>query len=498
MTNPRLRADQASDRTRWQAFAVCVGVASLTILDLAKINVGLPPIEEALGAGPTDLQLLVAGYALAFGLALVPSGRFGDLHSRKAMFVVGLSLFTLASLVCALAPNITVLILGRIVQGIAAGVQMPQVLGLVQQLFPGPERGRAFGLFGAVIGISTAFAPTLGGFLIGVGGPEDGWRWLFWMNIPLGIAALVLALKLLPSVQPHEDTGKDLDLVGILLLGVATFSLMLPFVLTTGAPTDDPRRWFWLVAFAAALIAFVLWERSYLARGKSPVLHVKLLRLASYRNGLMIATAWFAGIPAMFLLATLFLQAGLGLEPVYAGMVSILFALASAVTAWIGGNLVEAHGRKLVVLGVSLALVGLVLVLLAAVALPPENAPWFMAFAMAIAGAGGGFVISPNQTLTLQDVSLGQAGVAGSLTQVAQRVGTAIGIAGASAMFFSTIYRESGEETRLTVYHDALRNGMLVCIGLLVVALIVALIDLRKRAVVADAAPGVPEGLEPA
>jgi MFS family permease len=492
MTNRRLSADEASDRTRWQAFAVCVGVASLTILDLAKINVGLPPIEEALpGTGPTELQIIVAGYALAFGLALVPSGRFGDLHSRKAMFVVGLSLFTLASLVCALAPNITVLIVGRIVQGIAAGVQMPQVLGLVQQLFVGPERGRAFGLFGAVIGISTAFAPTLGGFLIGVGGAEDGWRWLFWMNIPLGVAALIYAVRLLPSIQAHEDVGKELDLVGILLLGAATFSFMLPFVLTTGAPSDDPRRWFWLVGFVVALVAFVLWERSYLARGKSPVLHVKLLRLASYRNGLMIATAWFAGIPAMFLLATLFLQAGLGLEPVYAGMVSILFALASAVTAWIGGNLVETHGRRLVVVGIVLAIVGLVLVTLAAVLLSPEQAPWFMAFAMALAGAGGGFVISPNQTLTLQDVSLGQAGVAGSLTQVAQRVGTAIGVAGSSAMFFSTIYRETGEEGRLTVYHDALRNGMLVCIGLLFVALAVALVDLRKREVAAEAAEPV-------
>ncbi|MDQ4138299.1 MAG: MFS transporter [Actinomycetota bacterium] len=488
MSNRRLPADQASDRTRWQAFAVCVGVAALTILDLAKINVGLPPVEEALGAGPSELQIIVAGYALAFGLALVPSGRFGDLHSRKAMFVVGLSLFTIASLVCALAPNITVLIVGRIVQGIAAGVQMPQVLGLIQQLFVGRERGRAFGLFGAVIGISTAFAPTLGGFLIGVGGPDDGWRWLFWMNIPLGIAALVFALKLLPSIQAHEEAGKDLDLIGILLLGIATFSLMLPFVLTTGAPSDDPRRWFWVVGFVVALVAFVLWERAYLARGKSPVLHVKLLRLASYRNGLMIATAWFAGIPAMFLIATLFLQAGLGLEPVYAGMVSILFALASAITAWVGGNLVETHGRKLVVVGILLALAGLVLVLLSAVALPPEQAPWFMAFAMALAGAGGGFVISPNQTLTLQDVSLGQAGVAGSLTQVAQRVGTAIGVAGASAMFFSTIYREAGEQSRLTVYHDAIRNGMLVCISLVAVALVVALLDLRRRGVSAEAA----------
>jgi EmrB/QacA subfamily drug resistance transporter len=487
MTNRRPGTEPANERIRWQAFAVCVGVAALTILDISKVNVALDPIEQALDAGPSDLQLIVAGYALAFGLALVPSGRFGDLHSRKAMFVIGLSLFTLASLACALAPNTTVLVVGRIVQGIAAGVQMPQVLGLIQQLFTGRDRGRAFGLFGAVIGISTAFGPTLGGFLIGVGGPEDGWRWIFWMNIPLGIAALLLAVRLLPNIQSHEGVGKELDLVGILLLGVATLALMLPFVLTTGAPTDDPLRWLWLVVFAVALAAFVLWERRYLAQGKSPVLHVRLLRLASYRNGLLIATAWFAGLPAMFLIVTLYLQAGLGLEPVYAGMVTILFALASAVTAWIGGNLVHRYGRWLVAIGIVLAIVGLTLVALAGVALPPEQAPWFIALAMALAGAGGGFVISPNQTLTLEEVSLAQAGVAGSLTQVAQRVGTAIGIAGASAVFFSTIYRESEDEAQLIVYQDALRNGLLVCIGLLALALVVALLDLRKRS--AEAVP---------
>jgi MFS family permease len=235
MTN----APALSDRARWQAFAVAVSVAALTILDLSKVNVGLPSIEKSLGAGATELQVIVAGYALAFGLALVPSGRLGDIYSRKIMFVIGLSGFTAASLVCALAPNIETLVIGRVLQGVAAGVQMPQVLGLVQQLFRGEARGRAFGVFGATIGVSTAFAPSLGGLLILLGGPEDGWRLLFWMNIPLGVAAIFFALRLLPHrTGPRRDS--NLDLIGVLLLGIATFSLLFPFVLTTG---DLPRRW---------------------------------------------------------------------------------------------------------------------------------------------------------------------------------------------------------------------------------------------------------------
>src|SRR5690606_32546006 len=140
-------ATEAPDRRRWRAFAVAVTVASITILDLTKVNVALPSIETALGAASTELQLVVSGYVLTFGLTLVPMGRLGDQRSRRTLFLVGLALFTLTSLVCALATTSTMLLVGRLVQGIAAGIQMPQVLGLVQQLFTGAERGRAFGIF---------------------------------------------------------------------------------------------------------------------------------------------------------------------------------------------------------------------------------------------------------------------------------------------------------------------------------------------------------------
>ena len=174
-----------SDAKRWRAYWVCVAVAGLTILDLTKVNVALPSIEAAFGATSTELQLIVSGYVLTFGLTLVPAGRIGDQRSRRTLFVIGLSLFTLTSLACALAPNGEVLLVARLLQGVAAGIQMPQVLGLIQQLFQGAERGKAFGLFGATIGVATAFGPTLGGLAIAIGGPEDGWRGIFWMNVPL-------------------------------------------------------------------------------------------------------------------------------------------------------------------------------------------------------------------------------------------------------------------------------------------------------------------------
>lgn len=471
-----------ADRIRWEAFAVCAAVASLTIMDLSKINVGLPTFELSLGGGPTELQLIVAGYALAFGLALVPSGRLGDVGSRKLMFVIGLTAFTLASVLCALAPTIEVLVVGRILQGLAAGIQMPQVLGLIQQLFQGHERGKAFGLFGAIIGLSTAFGPTLGGLLIAVGGEADGWRLMFWMNVPLGILALIFAVRLLPAQQQHDGDKTELDIVGILLLGAAVFSLMLPFVLTTGGPDDDPNRWFWLIGFVVAGIAFVLWEKNFLARGMSPVIRFSLLRLQSYRNGILIATSYFAAMPAIFLLTTLYLQQGLGLAAVFAGMVTIPFALVSAYTSWVGGRLVNQYGRPVVLVGLLLVLLGFVLALPVSAYAPVEVVPWLLSAAMVVAGAGGGLVISPNQTLTLQEVPVVQGGVAGSVAQVGQRAGTAIGVAAATSTYFATIYSEAGNPGRTAVFADAFHHGMYVAIGLLGVALLFALLDFKKPA----------------
>jgi MFS family permease len=184
----------------------------------------------------------------------------------------------------------------------------------------------------------------------------------------------------------------------------------------------------------------------------------------------------------MFLLTTLFLQQGLGLEPVFAGMVTIPFALSSAVSAWLGGRLVTKYGRRLVVAGLALALVGFVLAALAVKLAPTEYIPWVMGAALLVAGAGGGFVISPNQTLTLADIPVTEGGVAGSIGQLGQRVGTALGVAAASAAFFAALDRDAAASvSQVLSYQDAFIRGFLVCAGLVLVALVIAFVDLVGR-----------------
>lgn len=471
-----------TERQRWQAFAVAVSVAAITILDLSKVNVALPSIEAAFSAGSTELQLVVSGYVLTFGLALVPMGRLGDQRSRRMLFIIGLTLFTITSLVCAIAPNSTVLLIGRLVQGIAAGIQMPQVLGLIQSLFHGAERGRAFGLFGATIGLATAFGPTLGGLLIAVGGDTDGWRLIFWMNVPLSIAAIVLALFLLPGEPKTERKRLDLDPLGVVLLGATVLCLMVPFLFTTGAPTDDPRRWWVLVGFGIFGAIFVAWELRYADAGRLPVLPFSLFSIASFRNGTILSSAYFAALPALFLMTTLFLQQGVGLEPVYAGMVTIGFALASALASYIAGRHVLKLGRKLVVWGLIVMLATVVALGAAAYYLPGNIVPWAMAAIMLVGGIGGGVVVSPNQTLTLVDVPVSDGGSAGSVGQLSQRIGTAIGTAVALSLFYATVYDEEGSASTLVVYHDAYAFGLIavgVCVG---IALIVGVVDSARTA----------------
>ena len=471
---------------RWPAFIVTIAVAVTTILDLVKVNVTISPMEETIGLTPSHAQFIVAGYVLTFGIFLVPSGRLGDIWNRKAMFIIGLIVFSVASLYCSLAPSATHLVVARLVQGLAAGILMPQVLGLIQNLFQGRERGQAFGIFGASIGLGTAFGPTIGGLFIGALGPDLGWRWTFGMNVPLGLLILPFAVWLIPRNQKHQERN-DLDLFGTLLMALTVLFVMLPFVLTSGDETDDPRRWWFILGGAFVAIIFVWWEKRYLASGKNPVIDFGLFTWPSYRNGVVITTLMFGMMPPMFFLMTLYNQQGLGHKAVVVGMITIPFAFTSAIAAALSGKHTFQHAPTLVLTGLGIFWLSLIGLIAVGLTVPPEHSPLAMAAVMSIGGIGQGLLMSANQMRTMLHVPLESAGVGGSFMQVGQRLGNAVGIAIATSIFFSLIASlplvggvpDPTDPLTTATYREAYTGGMLFVVAVGMVAGVFAIIDFR-------------------
>jgi EmrB/QacA subfamily drug resistance transporter len=448
---------------------VCLVGGFMTLLDVSIVNVALPSLRASLDATESDLQWVLAGYALAFGLVLVPAGRLGDVRGRRTVYVVALSLFTAASAFCGLAPTALLLSLGRVLQGLAGGLLVPQQSGLIQELFRGAERAKAFGLLGATIGISTAVGPLLGGLLIALGGAEHGWRLVFFVNVPIGLAAIPLALRLFPGARP-ERRRESLDPVGVLLLGVGVLLVLLPLV--QERTWSGNGKWLLLPACAAVLTGFVLWERAHAGRGREPMVDLGLFRVRSYSLGTTLGLIYFAGFTAIFFIFTLYLQNGRGYSALDAGLAITPFALGSAAAAAVGGRLVPRMGRTLVALGLLLVTVGLLATALAIHLVHGVPVGWATLVPLLVAGIGGGFVITPNVTLTLDEVPVDRAGSAGGVLQTGQRLGSAVGIALVGSLFFHRLSTSRGD------WGSAVDVGLFLCAGFVAAALVLSVLDM--------------------
>jgi EmrB/QacA subfamily drug resistance transporter len=453
---------------RRQALAVCLVSAFMTGLDVSIVNVALPSIRAGLHATEDGLQWTVSGYALTFGLLLVPAGRMGDARSRRALFMSGVALFTLASAACGLAWDMKVLIAARLVQGMAAGMVNPQVSGLIQQMFERHERGRAFGALGATIGLSTAAGPLIGGALVTLSGPELGWRWVFLVNVPIGLALRPLAGHALPAprlVGPRRR--ESMDPVGVLLLGVGVAGVLLPFI--QRHQWEGNAHWLLLPASLLILAGFVTWERFY---RREPLVDLALFRKRSYRLGTAIGLFYFAGFTGIFFIFTLYLQSGLHYSPLLAGLSITPFALGSASASVVGGRLVSRAGRLVVVIGLITVVAGLSATIAATALVPGPGAGLATALPLLVAGVGSGLVISPNQAITLSEVPPEGGGSAAGVLQTGQRLGSAIGIATAGSTFFGSL--GAGWAT-------AFRHGLMVVLLFILIALSAAVYDLARR-----------------
>ncbi|MFJ8698665.1 MFS transporter [Streptomyces ardesiacus] len=449
------------DPRRWRALWVTLVAGFMTLLDVTIVAVALPSMQRELHASPTSVQWVVSGYALAFALTLVTAGRIGDAFGRRRVFLAALAAFVLFSAASGAAPGIELLVAARLAQGVAAGSLAPQNSALIQQLFRGAERGRAFGLFGATVGVSSAVGPVVGGLILALAG-AGGWRWIFYVNVPVGLVALFLGFRLLPRVAPG-GRGR-LDPVGVALLGAGILALMLPLVLAEGGGLT--RVWWLFPAGAVVLLAFARWERRVARRGGQPLLEPGLLtETRGYATGAGLGALYFVGFSGVWLVFALFFQNGLGYSPLMSGLAVTPFAAGSAVAAAVAGRLVERLGRLLTVWGLVAVMVGLGTTALLLWLVPSDTGAWLAAPALLLGGLGSGCVISPNITMTLRDVPVRMAGAAGGALQTGQRLGGAVGTAALPGLFYLT----------LNATHDDYHRAVGLSVGTGVAAMLCAL-----------------------
>ena len=430
-----------SPKRAWQALGVLLIGMFMSLLDATIVNVALPTIRTSLSANEATLSWIISGYALAFGLVLIPAGRLGDRFGHKWIFVAGLALFTVASLACGLAQDSTQLVIARVIQGLAGGIYLPAVTAFIQLLFTGKIRGSAFAIMGAVIGVSSALGPIVGGLLIQAFGEKEGWRYVFDVNVPIGIIALVAAVALLPkgAASASARASGGVDWIGLALLAGGLVAILVPLI--EGQTLGWPLWTYLLIAGGVVLIVlFALWEISYTKRGRSPLVPPHLYSHPAFTGGTILALVYFAAFTSIFFSISILWQSGLGHTALESGFVSIPFAVGSILGASQSSRLAPILGRKVLVIGVGMLTVGLVAVWLVLLLVPAADlVNWDLLGPLLVAGLGSGLFIAPNAQFIVATVDPQEAGAASGVVGTMQRLGSAVGIAVIGSVFFGAL-----------------------------------------------------------
>jgi EmrB/QacA subfamily drug resistance transporter len=471
---PAAQAPREEAGRGWRAVSIVLAGAFMALLDTTIVNVALPTIRSGLHASPASLEWVVSGYALAYGLALVPAGRAGDRFGHKPMFLLGLTVFVLASVACGLSQSAAEIVAARIVQGLGAGMFYPAIAATIQLAFTGPARSKAFGVFGATIGFATALGPLLGGLIISAAGTGDGWRWIFFVNLIIGAVTVPLAAWQLPRSEPSRRRGFDLP--GFALLTAGLLLLLIPLI---EGEADGWPAWC-LACFGACVVVFALlaaWELAAKRRGGDPLLNPGLLSRTSFSAGAIFAVAYFAGFSSVFFTLSILWQEGLGHTALITGLVVAPFSVGSLVSAANSDKLSARMGRMVLVTGCVLVLAGLALAILVVHLTAPAPDGWYLIGPLLLAGLGNGMVIAPNQDFVLASVPPKEAGTASGILSTAQRLGTAIGIAIIGTVLFGTLHlssasARSGPQAVARAFTHSAQLALLTNLAFVVISLV--------------------------
>ncbi len=442
------------DPKRWLALTSVLTGLFMILLDLSIVNVALPAIRVNLRANNADIQFVVAGYGLAYAVMLITGGRLGDLYGRKRLFMLGMAGFVATSALCGLAQSAVMLDASRVAQGLMAALMYPQVYSVIQVSFPPRERAQVFGLVGAVIGIATIMGPLVGGLIIRGDITGTAWRWIFLVNVPVGVAAFIAAASFVSESKAPGATRLDTAGFALATMGL----LLLVYPLVEGQNAQWPA-WSFVCMGASPLVlgAFVLYERS-LAVERFPLVQLSMFSIPAFRLGVLISAAFLAGIPSFFFVFVLVLQNGLGYSALHAGLTTIPWTAGVAVASTISSRLEGRLGKWAIVIGAALLALGALGVIWTLNLRGVKLTSFDLVPAFVVSGLGLGTVIAPLLNVILAGVPARYAGSASGVLTTFQQLGGAIGVAVVGVVFFSLL--SGGAQGGVSAASPDLRAGL--------------------------------------
>ncbi|WP_189175078.1 MFS transporter [Streptomyces lasiicapitis] len=472
------KAGSPTDRRRWFALAIVMTAAFMDLVDVTIVNIAIPSIQRDEGASFSHIQWITAGYALALGAGLITGGRLGDIYGRKKIFLVGITGFTIASALCGFAANPDMLVASRILQGAMAALMVPQVLSIVHATFPAHERGKVFGLFGMVVGLGAVSGPLLGALLTewNLFGLE--WRPIFLINLPVGIAGLILGRKFIEESKAPK--ALKLDMVGVVL--VTAGALMLLYPLTRGRELDWPVWGY--VMMAGALVVFgalVAYEKHKAKKDGSPLIELSLFKVKSFAGGIAVQTVFGVSLGIFFLVWTMYMQIGLGWSALRAGVTGVPFSIAVSAAAGLSVQvLVPRFGRKVLQAGALTMAAGVLVYIWEADRYGTGIASWQMALPLVVMGLGMGLIVAPLTDAILSEVPREHAGSASGLLNTVQQMGNAFGLGLVSVVFYGVIDEKVTPDRIPAEFINGFQHALWWVVAVLV-AIFLLMLTLPKR-----------------
>ncbi|NUO43048.1 MAG: MFS transporter [Streptomyces sp.] len=434
ITSRHVRTAEESPRLGGLGLFTVLLAAALPLIDFFIVNVALPSIGADLSASESVLELVVAGYGLAYAVLLVLGGRLGDLFGRRRLFLGGMAAFGLTSLACGLAPTAWTLVAARVAQGAASAAMLPQVLATIQSTTTGSRRAKAMSLYGATAGLSMVAGQILGGVLVSADLWGTGWRSAFLVNVPVVVVGLVLAARAVPETRARRP--EPVDGPGTVLLAASLLALLAP--LTEGRAAGWPLwTWLSLAAFPVLAAAFYTVERRADRAGRTPLVPPSLFALVSLRRGLVLILPFSIGFSGFMFVIAVALQKGAGLGPVQAGLALFPLAVTFLVTSIAGPRLINRFGTRVVTAGALIQGVGLTLMALAAWRDWPDLGLVTLLPGGAIAGVGQALQLPVIFRIVLSEVPPARAGVGSGVMVTTQQSALALGVATLGTLFLS-------------------------------------------------------------